>query len=269
MRFLLFLFSYAINPAIILAIPDKDVSGFLYNYAASSAIFSFILLIYFSNAWAVKKVAYFVPAASCILISFVALFGKNWLWVYYPYSILIGDYITTQSGSERLSNAYRVLLVASAVPIVLFPQHFYELVAFRSGINTLYALALITKIRTYHVLNIKSPVKWILITYIFYSGSLLLAPQISHNDPATTKAWFIGIQIGIGLLLKKLDFSARAINNNPTRIYLALDVAVFAGPFVLTYFYRNYYLLALYIISALAIRSLEYDKPPSKQVQKI
>lgn len=256
-RFFLFLLSYAINPAIILMVPDKDVAGFLYSYAGSSAIFSFILLITFSSEWAVRRIAYWVPLISCVLLALIALYGKSWLWIFYPYSILIGDYITTQSGSEKISNSYRIVLIISALPIVIFPQYFYELIALRSLINIIYVFVLITLIKSYHVLAIRSPVKWILITYTFYSGSLLVVPQLAHGDPAIAKAWFVGIQVGIGLLLKKLDFSIRAINNNPQIIFKAMDFIVFLLPVILVLFFRNYTLFVLYIISALAIKNLK------------
>lgn len=261
MRFLLFLISYALNPAIILAVPVKDTVGFLYGYAGSSAVFSFIMLIAFGCEWAVKRIIYWVPLVSCVLIVLVVVYGKSWLWIFYPYSILIGDYITSQSGSDRISNSYRIILIASALPFVIFPQYFYELIVMRSLISIGYVFVLVSIVKSYFVLSITSPFRWILVTYTFYSGSLLLVPLIGGGDPNNAKAWFVGIQVGIGLLLKKLDFSVRAINDNPWIIFVIIDGVVFILPLILVFFFRNYVLLILYVISALSIKQLKGSSP--------
>jgi hypothetical protein len=176
--------------------------------------------------------------------------------VFYPFSLLVGDYICTQSGSAKATITYRILLIASAIPFLFLSQYFLALVVFRVIVCVLFSLILIYLTKKFILLEIKSTYRWIAVTYVFYSGTLLLVPLSGELNSDHVKFWFIGLQVGLGLILKQLDFSIRAIKDKNNRLLVLLDFAVFGIPFILLYFYPDFLLFSAYIVSAVALKQL-------------
>lgn len=268
MQFFLFLFSYALNPLIIYAVPTAQAEGFLTIYAVSSVVFSLLFTIAFAYQGLVDFTRYWVPLLSLMLIVAAAVTGADGLWVLYPFTLLVGDYICTQSGSNKISIIYRVLLILSAVPFIFFPEYFELLVWLRSAFGIAFVVVLMVLVKQFHVLAIKSPVKWIAVTYIFYSGSLLVVPTLGGGDGEHLKHWFIGMQVGLGLILKKLDFSVRAVSGKAGLLFKAIDVFVLLIPVVLMFISFDWLLLAVYVVSVIALYQLRLSPQYAKKLSR-
>jgi hypothetical protein len=257
MHFILFLISYALNPVIIMMVPDQSAERFLSVYAIGSIVFS----LYFTFIFSQQKVIRFSRSLILLVIFVITLASiitgdVIMLWVIYPFALLAGDYVCTQSGSSKYTLIFRCVLIFSALPFIIFSDMFSEMIFLRVAICLLFMLYILIKVKDFMLLTIESTVKWVSITYVFYSGSLLLVP-LSGGDGEHIKIWFVTMQIGLGLILKKLDFSVRAVKDKTKLLLLLVDVGALGLPFLVMIFYPDWILFSVYMVSYLALKQLD------------
>jgi hypothetical protein len=257
MHFFLFLVSYALNPFIILMVPDQSADQFLTIYATCSIVFS----LYFTFLFSQKKllrIGKLLILVVILLIVLAALITGNIfiLWIAYPFSLLAGDYVCTQSGSTRYTLVFRGILILSAFPLLIFSDLFSELLLLRILVCMAFMLYILFSVKEFLLLTIESTTKWISVTYIFYSGSLLLVPIIG-GEGDHIKIWFVTMQIGLGLILKKLDFSVRAVQDKAKILLNLVDLGTLCLPILVMFFYPDWILLSVYLISYFALRQLD------------
>jgi hypothetical protein len=265
MHFVLFLVSYALNPLIVLMVPDHDAELFLGVYAIGSVVFS----LYFTFIFSQEKLLNFSKGLILFVVAMVGamalLTGELlWLWVAYPFSLLAGDYVCTQSGVAKFTLIFRGVLIFSALPFLIFTDMFSGLIALRIALCLVFMLFMLYVVKSFVVLSIESTIKWISVTYIFYSGSLLLVPLLG-GEGAHIKIWFVTMQGGLGLILKRRDFSVRAVNDKTKILLQLVDIGAFCLPILVMFFYPDWLLLAIYMVSYIALKQLD-PKENSKKV---
>lgn len=253
MNFFLFLVSYILNPVIIHSIPQDIVSQFLTTYMWANVIFSLAFTIFFST----KLIKY---AYSFIVISFIVLlvlifFEGNYVWAILPFSILLGDYLCTQAAEGKISYTFRLVLIFTALPFIFPESDFLLFIVLRVGAILVFGFYLMLINKKPKRLEIAFPIKWIATTYLFYSGTLLLLPYLIL-DSYELKYWFIVTQVGLGLVLKKLDFEVRSVNENIRKIGVVIYVAAFSLPLVISVYYFNVSAIFIYYLSFLALAYL-------------
>jgi hypothetical protein len=257
MQFLLFLLSSASTSLIIAYIPHAQAAGFLSIFSASNIVCSLAFTLAFSYTRSARSATFWIPLACAVLLGAIFFVGDPALWFFYPFALLAADYATTQSGSPRLSSIYRILLIVSVLPFVLFEEHFKYWILARSVLCLVFvALALATG-GGFVKLNIKTPFRMIAVMYIFYSGSLLALPLIPGVAVHHLKIWYVGSQIGLGLMLKKLDFTMRGANSKIGRIAPLITIATLGLPVGMMLLAPNLLFLAIYVVSALALSQLK------------
>jgi hypothetical protein len=255
MNFFIFLLSFSVNPIITYYIPSVDASKFLSIYAASNIIFSLmftVLFIYFT-----KQVKVYL-AIILIISVFCVFYRWEFLVFFYPFAMLAGDYLLTQSKNEKGILFFRAFLIISALSFLFLNSHYYELLYVRVILCMSVAALVLIFVSDFKSLKIDSGLKWISYTYIFYSGTLLLIPLLSA-DGDSAKIWFIACQIGLGVTLKKLDFSSRGVFDDKKYkfVFSCVDIVCLIIPIVVSFFYLEYIIFVLYYISFCFLKSLK------------
>jgi hypothetical protein len=261
MHFLLFLLSYAVNPLILTFIPNEIAVYFLGGFTLFNIIFSLLFTLIFSKIEAIKNQNKFlmITMLGSLLIGLTGSFVNLVLAVafLYPFSLLYSDYIMTQSAEKNNLIQYRFFLIITGVLVALVTfyntQYFLWAVLVRSLTALLYASVFVSKSCQFKNLQIKHPTSFIINTYIFYSGALLLLVYIDEAGSAGTKHWYIALQISLGLLLKLIDFSVR--KNGQVQKIMAFAVIVLACFAVMVVSYMHFSALNI-LISILAIVGL-------------
>jgi hypothetical protein len=264
MQFILFLLSSASTSLIISFIPHAEAASFLSIFSVSNIVCSLWFTLAFSYARSATLASWWIPVGAGVLGIGVLVFGDRGLWFFYPFSIIAADYATTQSGSTRLSTAYRILLIFSVIPFVLFEEHFKYWIFARSILCIIFVGLAVISGKGFVRLNIKTPFRMIAVMYIFYSGSLLALPLISGSNAQTLKIWYVGTQIGLGLILKKLDFSMRGANSKIGTISVLITAATVCMPIGMTALAPNMAFLAIYVVSAIALSQLKISPAVEK-----
>ena len=154
MRFALFLLSYALNPIIILSIPSESSKTFLLIYTVASAIFSLIFYWAFIIEYSVQYLKQSIVVASLLAIILLTLFPDMVLWIFYPFAILLGDYVTTQTGSSKISNSYRIMMIATAAPFIFMNDWFSTLILMRSILSISFAIAVTISVTSFIPLKV-------------------------------------------------------------------------------------------------------------------
>jgi len=138
-------------------------------------------------------------------------------------------------------------------------MYFRELLIYRAEFILVFILIVSLFSNEIKVLSVKYPRKWIITTYVSYSGALFLIPVIGGSEEVL-KFWYIGSQIGIGLVLKKLDFSIRSIKKDSSILFNAINVIITIIPLLLMILYPSVVFLTIYVVSILALRNLKNEK---------
>lgn len=261
MHFLLFLLSYAVNPLILLFIPNQIAVHFLGGFTLCNIIFSLLFTLIFSKIERLKNQNKFlITTMLCAL--FLGLTGSFLDMVLavsflYPFSLLYSDYIMTQSAKNNNLIHYRFFLIITGMLVVLVTfynsQYFLWAVLTRSLAALLYASVFVSSGSLFKNLQIKHPISFIINTYIFYSGALLLLVYIDEAGSAGTKHWYIALQISLGLLLKLIDFSVR--KNGKIQKIVTFSVIVLSCFAVVVVSYIQFSAINI-LISILAITGL-------------
>jgi hypothetical protein len=200
------------NMLVILVLPDAVTPGFLQAYSLGSMVFGVVLVYAFSTPRlgpalqrgrvAVAVLALGGAAAACATGSVP---GQA---VAYAVALLLSDYYLTQCGSARHVAVYRGFLIMSVVPAVAIAGPWRDwLVPLRTVGALVCLLSLHWGGRRLDQLKVGNPLFYIVATHLLYFGSLALMSWWLAG-PAL-RAWYVGSQIGQGLVLKLMDFRIR------------------------------------------------------------
>jgi hypothetical protein len=248
-------------------VPDQDAELFLSVYAVGSIVFS----LYFTFIFSQKKLLVFSKSLILLVVLAIGLIvtltgDVMWVWLAYPFSLLVGDYVCTQSGSSKYTLIFRGVLIFSALPFLVVTDIFSELISLRIFLCMAFTFYILSKVNSFTLLSIDSTVKWVSITYIFYSGSLLLVPILGEGGEHI-KIWFVVMQVGLGLILKKLDFSIRAVKDQTKILLNLVDVATLCLPVLVMFFYPDWLLFSVYVVSYLALKQLDPKEKNNKEIE--
>jgi hypothetical protein len=253
MHFILFLTSAASNALVLLSIPHLAVAEFLNILTLANIVFSLLFTLMFSYNITAKLAPYWLVTACMFSIVAVAFLPDFVIWIVYPLSLLGADYATSQTGSTKLSYFYRISIILSTIPFLVSQSFFDTALLCRTGISLIFILYSVSQRKDFSKLIVNSPFRMILVTYTFYSGSLLMLTIIPNTNPLSIKFWYVGSQIGLGLILKLIDFKIRSIASTFSLINQVILLFASLLPILLFTIYPSFLYLAIYSISALAL----------------
>lgn len=254
MRFGLYLLSVASNLAVVASVPTSLAREFLSSYASFSLLAGIALVLAFASQQLVARVARWLPP-SLIILAFVSFWiPRPGLWLLYAGSLLASDYTTSQSRSSLTTDAYRITLILSAVPFALLPDRFVELVGLRILVCAAFIAAVLFRESELSALSIRRSVLYVSVSHVAYFGTLLFITAALSGD--ALKFWYIGAQIGLGLMLKHIDFSIRHTSSSPGRFaYTTLGLSIAVGA-LLMLLYTSQMALIVYLAGIAAITQL-------------
>ncbi len=264
MHLILFVLSFALNPLIIGYLPAEYTKEFLTYFSVANLIFSLVFTLLFGWTKTARMANVWIPCLAFVILLSFMLFGRKVLWFYYTFVLLAADYSVTQTNSKKISLFYRIYLISSVLILLIFKNIFFEFIIFRSSVCSSFVALILFSKKEYFQLSVKSPLKMIFITFTFYSGTLALLPNLfDSKNLLNLKIWYVGGQIGLGLILKELDFATRANTSNNTNLSLliklgsiVLPICILSFSFYLNQnisFFPNLIALAMYYVSLYAL----------------
>lgn len=208
------------NMLVVLVLPDAVAPGFLKAYSLGSMVFGVVVVYAFSTPRlgpALQRGR--VPVAVLALGGATAACATGSVpgqAVAYAVALLLSDYYLTQCGSVRHVAFYRGFLIISMVPSLVAALVPGAAIAgpwrdWLVPLRTVGALACLLSLhwggRPLDQLKVGNPLFFIAATHLLYFGSLALISWWLAG-PAL-RAWYVGSQIGQGLVLKLMDYRIR------------------------------------------------------------
>jgi hypothetical protein len=231
--------------------------SFLKSYSISAMLIGMMVVYAFSRP---VCIAYLLRTR---VILFSGLFGMALVGIFaqqvaflacaYAGTLILSDYFVSQCGTPWVIKIYRCILIGSVVPAFIGIAGYDEVVV-PLRIVACMALALVSgRIgQGFRVLAVQSPILYIAGTHISYFGSLAAIAWLGGGSQ-DVKAWYIGSQVGQGILLKMYDYKIRAeVSLTYWRLHIAYVGAAAAG--VLLYLcFPHKMALAAYLIGLLGL----------------
>lgn len=254
MRFGLYLLSVLANLVVVAFVPTSLAKEFLFSYATFSLAGGIALVLAFASQYFVARVIWWLPPVLVSLALLSLLIPRPGLWILYSGVLLASDYTTSQSRSVPLTDTYRAALVLSALPFAIMPERFTELVVIRTFVCGVFILKVLLQHNALSALAIRRSVMYVSVSHVAYFGTLLLITVLLTGD--ALKYWYIGAQIGLGLLLKHIDFSIRGTVSKPIRFALATLFASIGIAALLMVLHASPFALFVYLMGLLVITQL-------------
>lgn len=227
MNFVLYLVAYAANFVILYYLPNSEVDIFLKSYTLYNTIASLFitLLLTGSQGWLVRvRVFWLFYIVACAVLMLSGLYKVNaLLYACYPIIMILSDYFASQNLSLRGINFYRVFSFLT-ISIFWLDVDFSTQVLIRSILLSLSSFFCVSYTKEFRSLKIQSTLKYILIIYSSYSAVLFLIVRLNFQ-PVEQKYWYMGVQVGLALVLKLMDFKARGEKINSVRLKQLVYIA--------------------------------------------
>jgi hypothetical protein len=201
---------------VIAVLPDAEAGTFLRAYSLASMAFGVLVVYAFCTPRLIPLLqrSLFKIVIILMTIEVVSLVEElpSGQAISYSAAMLLADYYLTQSGSVRQVALYRCFLILSVVPALV--QAYVEILPWQEWLVPIRIFgALVAMISIGIVghpltsLKLDRPILYIVATHIIYFGSLALI-ALWLSDPELL-VWYLGTQIGAGLILKVMDFRIR------------------------------------------------------------
>ena len=242
------------NLLIIILIPSDVASDYLNIYSVGSGIFSFYVFYHFSIKELIKKKTIIIVGISSVVLDY--FFTSSILFIVFIYTFLLihSDYYFSQSNLKKTNFVFKFLLLITSL-LLFFKIHIIIIIYIKIIIICFfYIFSNYLKVNKIG-LKIKSPLKYSLFTCTIYFGSLFLISIIA--DILTVKIFYIFMQLFLGFKLKLFDLEIRSLSSTKLNLNLLMNIFSFIFIVVLSFFYNEFLILVIYIISAL---SLDYVK---------
>lgn len=182
--------------------------------------------------------------------------------------ILFGDLIVSQIDTVNYSSIYRVVNILSIIPLFFIPNFFEYILYFRILLSFCIITVIFLKKHSIKLLLIEKSINFIVLTYLFYSGTLIFFSKfLLKYEVNQYKVWYMTIQVGLVLTLKELDFKTRSNSLGGKDLFKILNFIKIALPFITTIFvyykYKNIIIKDLMItlfIYFISLFFLDYSK---------
>lgn len=200
------------NMALVYLLPQSIAASFLQAYSISAMLIGILIIYAFSSQVLIE----WVLRLRIFILSFLLVLGLislatqevTWLACVYSATLLLCDYLLSQGRNSRWINIYRAVLVSSVVPAALGMENYSEsMVSIRIFVCLSIALVSVRYCHSLKPLAVQSPIFYIVGTNFSYFGALAAIAWLSSTE--ALKVWYIGNQVGQGILLKMSDYQIR------------------------------------------------------------
>lgn len=209
LNFLLYLLSFAANTIIILTAPKSDIHAYLGYYNVFGVFFSVFFFLYYRYLCSIKVSRFILGVFLAVfLLICLKLNVKMALFSSYPGILIFVDYLVTQTSGVKAVNVFRVGMIVSAIPFLVFRDDFELNLLVRCGMLFAVCVIFAFTAKEEFRLSVRSTWKFLAGNYLFYNGTLIAVTWLIQ-DASELRWWYLSIQIGLVLILKALDFSLR------------------------------------------------------------
>lgn len=254
--FILYGAAFLCNILVVFCTPVIYANDFLFVYSTTSLFFGIFIVLVFG----IDKLARISPWILFCMIFFLGayLFFQNnfLLWLVYAITLLVSDYIASQKGGRLGPKLNRFINILSALPFYFFPKAFLELIILRTVLFSLISFMIISNNRPFTRLKLKSPYFYVISTHLFYFLPLIIVSN--YFDGKVMKFWYLGFQIGLGSILKFMDYSIRKNSQKNELINLTIILVVASIPTMLMLSNPNFFLLIIYLVSSIFLLNLKF-----------
>jgi hypothetical protein len=259
---ILFFVSFAVGPFVIIFTPENMAKDYVQSYSIANFIFSLFWTIIFTKENNYKLLIGFIYLLLIFSIVINILFNYHALVWIYVFAILMIDFLSSQTIKTNITVLNRILpillLLLMAAKIINFDFFLWS----RILGSLAFGLYLYKNNYEFHTLKIAKPIKFMLISFIFYSGSIILISFLLKDVLVNEfKTLMIVLQVGLVLLLKELDFKTRFNSKGGDLLfYLTKSISLFLPTLIVFLFDEindvNIFLtLVVYYVSYFSLRS--------------
>ncbi len=212
MQFILYSMSVLSNMALVYLLPHSIAASFLQVYSISAMLIGVFIIYAFSSQVLIEGVL----RLRIFILSFLLVLGLisfllqeiSLLACVYSATLLLCDYLLSQGEDSRWINIYRAVLVGTVIPAAFGVENYIEnMVSIRIFVCLGVALVSVRYCCSLKPLSVQSPIFYIVGTNFSYFGALAAIAWFSSAE--ALKAWYIGNQVGQGILLKMSDYQIR------------------------------------------------------------
>jgi hypothetical protein len=256
LNFVLYVLNIVATIVVLIKIPTPIVGNFLEIYSMTSCIVSIFVVFGFSEKRILESTRTWVIGSSLLVLLVSNKFTSHALWVFYPYTILIADYLLTQSSTQKTIQSYRVLMILSSLLFLLPDYDFYVLILMRTLIGLIYVIYALLIYTPPQALKIEKVHLVIIISNLGYFGSLYLMTQFLKDD--ALRIWYLSTQIGLSVMLKLYDFIIRRDHHLSRKLIYTAAVAVMLLPLITMSLYFSVEGFMLYFLAVVVILQLRH-----------
>lgn len=238
---LFFFLSFAVGPLSLILSPDSFTKVYFQTYSISNFLFSLFWTLFFLKENNIKKRIASINFILLIIFALNLIFEFNLVVWLYVFSILMVDLISTQIRNKTITFTSRLISIILLLLLFLNKIKFDTFLNYRIIISI--CLSLIIYFSNYEVkkLKIDKPLAFIIITFVFYSGSVVLFSFLLNELPVHIfKILIILFQVGLVLMLKELDYKTRFNSNEGGLFFLITGYASIGILFPALYFVLKY-----------------------------
>ena len=256
MLLVVYALAFISNVIFVYCLPIATVASFLKVYSISAMLIGIVIVYAFSHPVLIDLLSRlrFVLLTLLLLISVAGTLAENIQLMAFSYAVtlLLSDYLLSQSSSQRLVLNYRCMLICTVIPAWIGISGYDEMMVSIRIFGCL-ALAFLSakKSPKLQLLFVQNPFFYIAGTHFFYFGSLSLITWSGANE--LVKNWYIFTQIGQGILLKLYDYKIRA-HGDAYRLYKPFIYSVVLTlAFIFNYWFPNQLAFCVYLMGVLGL----------------
>jgi hypothetical protein len=206
----IFFISFAVGPLSIVLSPELITKGYVQSYNLANFLFSLFWTILFLTENKTRNLLFYINIILLIIIALNMFLGlKLIVWIY-VFSVLMIDLSSSQINNPKIAILNRIISIFILILLAMNLIDFILFLWFRIFTSILFNWIIFFSNSELKSLKIDHPIKFILISFIFYSGSTILLSFLLNELPIKSyKILIIIFQLGLVLLLKEIDYKTR------------------------------------------------------------
>ncbi len=256
-NFLIFSLSFLANLLVITFIPNDYTKEYINIYTLVGGVAALTFFLIYASTTSIKLLKLLGYSLLFILVILNLFLSSFWAAAaVYPALLVYTDYISSQSDLVKYNRAYRIFLIASALPLAVFQNHFLLLFSIRTSLIGIILALYLLNTKAVTKLEVRSTWKYIFFNYSFYYVPLLLIANLPIQE-SHIKLWYIFSQGGFIVYLKYLDFCLRRDRTSFKALHKIILAASIIAPAVPSALHPSATGIAIYFIG---LSGLIYSK---------
>ncbi len=246
------------NVLIVSLLPSSVAKEFTQFYVISNAVFSFFVYYQFATEVKINYIKYGLTINTVVYAASI-VFYKEVNYIFYPYFVLIAEYLASQTKSDNWVLGFRIISTITVLPLIDENINFDNFLELRILSYMCVSFYLISSNKEIRKLAIKAKWTFVFWCYLSYTLPLYLVARFSESTNEL-KIWYVAIQLGIAFQIKIYEFSSRGAGKDAKLIVLGYVVLTLT-PFAAAVLNFSVYNLMIYFMAVIfALKAGDYVK---------